>query len=324
MQLQACASLKLLHLHPSLALAHSLLAQMSKATWLHPRSDSDSSSDEPPPLKRRPTTHLHSPLTRQAARPSWHFAYGDSESEHPAPAIAGHPSPPCDCSSSNGIPVFRHPGVPGSGSQPIGVLPGVVQRHRVEINVAMCSLQPGTRDDLTQYEKNGMSETRVATVLQQPCKGSCRMCSQPPQVAKSDLLECCRWWHGRLTAAERRIALNALYGGESSSSSGQSCSTLIQKRTQWVICGTLVCYRAFCALLGMGEKTARKYANGMPDMRARPKDEEHRQPRMGPQGIRVHEFFLELYHSAAECMPHESYMVTGPSGCKHVDTCAPR
>ena len=55
-----------------------------------------------------------------------------------------------------------------------------------------------------------------------------------------------------------------------------------------------------------------KYAHGAVDMRASLGDHGGAcQQKEAKQSMRVHQFFLELYHSAAESLPHEHYMIKG-------------
>ena len=71
-----------------------------------------------------------------------------------------------------------------------------------------------------------------------------------------------------------------------------------------------MCWPAFNKLLGVSRRSTCKSAHGGIDLR-RKVDGAAIKPQGAPQQQKVHEFFLGLYRSAAEPMPHESYMVKG-------------
>ncbi len=188
-------------------------------------------------------------------------------------------------------------------------------RPCVIIDTALLKLQGGLqasqrREHLTSYEINGMSAERVKRVLSGPvckCKKECHK-----HVKKKDLLNVCTWWHGHLHGEERRFLLHSLYETASlgSTSDFEQDEVHVARRTQWVLCGVEVCYVAFCILLGIGVKSGRKMAQGVVDMR-RGLDQAPPPAREAKQTNRVHQFFLELYMSAAESLPHEHYMIQG-------------
>ncbi len=74
--------------------------------------------------------------------------------------------------------------------------------------------------------------------------------------------------------------------------------------------GREVCWQAFNKLLGIGRRSTGNATHGRLDLR-RQIDGAARRPRATPQLQHMHEFFLGLYRSAAEPLPHENYMVKG-------------
>ncbi len=129
------------------------------------------------------------------------------------------------------------------------------------------------------------------------------------------------WWHAHLAAEERTLLLHSLYTKNADSASPLAASTDTDfngrfdgeftaprrsRRHQWAMRGQDVWRVAFCTLLGIGRNCLQKSAHGIPRHLDEPRCRE------APQRDRVHQFFLELYMSAAESMPHDSdYIVEG-------------
>ena len=161
------------------------------------------------------------------------------------------------------------------------------------------------RDNLSAYDINGMCGKRVKALLCRPCPRCAKNCYA--KICIEDLLEVCTWWHGHMTVGERSFLLNIQYGSNAGvpESDSQYEEDTIAERTHWHLCGARVCSFAFCTPLGISRKTGSKYVHGAIDMRTVNKRIE------AQQFLRVHQFFLELYHSAAVSLPREHYMNKG-------------
>ncbi len=169
--------------------------------------------------------------------------------------------------------------------------------RRVELDVKALQLQSGVdghpmKSRLSTYEKNGISEFRVAALLK---SGACK-CNRRCHtlVDKGKLHEVLRWWHGHLHESDRVFLLSTLYSEQPRE----------RARTQWVLSGVEVCRTALYTLMGMANNTMSRHCRGIPDGRKFV-------PKGSTQAMRVHQFLLELHMSAAEPMPHEHYMVKG-------------
>lgn len=115
-------------------------------------------------------------------------------------------------------------------------------------------------------------------------------------------LEVLHWWYGHLGDDERIFMFSTLYdyiGRSPSSESGK------QLRTSWSLCGVTICRLGFRKVLGIGSTKLVKMIHGIPDRRRT------NTIRNCPQRDRVNAFFLEIYMSAAEPLPHERYLAKG-------------
>ena len=193
---------------------------------------------------------------------------------------------------------------------------------RVDLDVRTLRIHGGLkssvmRTTLTAYERNGMSKERIEVVVRRTCT-CCVNCYQ--KLSEASLVEVCEWWHGHLTAEERTFLLHSLYmDGTGSCLSREPCGSVDEdemlavksheRRHQWAINGHDVCRPAFCSLIGIGHNSLEKLARGVPDVRRELGESPTHE---APQRDRVHQFFLELYMSAAESMPHDAdFMVNG-------------
>ena len=311
------------------------------AKWL--RLDEDSEPVAQPPQKRHCSRRWLSPSSEdEAAVPSrrsgvpcsWQAVVSSDDDNATCPIIrqpapSGQRPPEGSRHDDDACPIIRQPALarqtPG-GSRHWAESDSDVETlahagtkltqcptepRKIDINVEMLKVCGGhgaitIRGNLSVNDKNGMSRERVNAVLCQPC--SCaKNCYAKIHV--EDLLEVCTWWHGHMTAGERSFLLNVQYGDNPSE------EDTIAERTHWHLCSVRVCYKAICSLLGISRRTGTKYAHGALDMRTSLGDDggpcHGRQQREAAQSLRVHQFFLELYHSAAESLPHEHYMIKG-------------
>ena len=197
--------------------------------------------------------------------------------------------------------------------------------------------QGNPREHLTEYEKNGMDKRRIDTVLASNC-GCAQGCYQ--KLNRKEVYRIAEWWHAHLSVEERSYTLYVLHdqavGNSESDGSVQRRvrwslngiqplhSPAVEHGDQWHRCswacpwspgevqgrnttGVRICQAAFAAVLGTSKRPLSKCAKGRVDLRA----EIAPTMREAPQARKVHEFFLGLYRTAAEPLPHEHYMVRG-------------
>ena len=117
-------------------------------------------------------------------------------------------------------------------------------------------------------------------------------------VRAEELRQVVEWWYTHLASEERDFLLNNLYDR------GDPEEDALQLRTRWMLCGQDVCRRGFLAAMGISPQKLCAASKGISGtVRRKPAPKEARQAEL------VHQFFLELYMSAAEPLPHEAYMV---------------
>ena len=160
---------------------------------------------------------------------------------------------------------------------------------------------------LTEYEKNGMCLKRLKAVMANAC-GCSKGCYSKLDVKGMHQLNIC--WHSTLTASERRYVMSFLYE-QATGDVGSDSKT----RVHWSLNGSQVCKLAFTAVLGTNRRAIKKLIEGQLDLRS---VLPNRAQAGEPQAQKVHEFFLGLYRTAAEPLPHEHYMVRG-SVDKNID-----
>ena len=102
-------------------------------------------------------------------------------------------------------------------------------------------------------------------------------------------------WHLHLSMPERTFLLQQLYETE---------PRLDRGKTRWSICGQEVCKEAFCKVVGVTQRSLYNMTKGLCGSMSRASA-----PRDSPQHQLVNQFFLELYMSAAEPLPHEFKVV---------------
>ena len=162
------------------------------------------------------------------------------------------------------------------------------------------SVDMPVRGNITKREHRAMNPDRLESVLRSRC--SCTQeCLPNMNALQADLLQVLQWWHGPLTRSDRTFLLSTLFDPDALRSDRIT-------RATWSICGRHICLDAFCKLLGSHKSTIQHMAHGIPHHHIVP-------PRESRQTQRTHQFFLELYMSAAEPMPHENYMVKGRQKC---------
>ena len=133
-----------------------------------------------------------------------------------------------------------------------------------------------------------------------PC-GCNKGCYSKLDVKGMHQLNIC--WHSTLTASERRYVMSFLYE-QATGDVGSDSKT----RVHWSLNGSQVCKLAFTAVLGTNRRAIKKLIEGQLDLRS---VFPNRAQAGEPQAQKVHEFFLGLYRTAAEPLPHEHYMVRG-------------
>ena len=278
-------------------------------------------SDPPPPAKRHQSLQSisgRSWLTGsddETAIPlrSW-VSCSDDEADDDATVWQRRLGTQGTTSSEARVSESRRPGV----RDPVQTVDTVAQGQKSRVNVFALDLNAMSlrlraqhaivqiRKNITKRESKAMSPARVGSLLQ---SGSCsctQKCLTKVLAFKAELLQILQWWHGHLTRSDRTILLSTLYDAQSR---GDAFT-----RTTWSVCGHQVCLDAFCKVLGSHKSTIYDMARGIPCQRIL-------RPRESVQTHRVHQFFLELYMSAAEPMPHESYMIKGPPSMIYIPNC---
>ena len=180
----------------------------------------------------------------------------------------------------------------------------------VDLNVHGLTLHAGLRGAaprvaVNAYELNAVNPERLHTILQKTC-GCPKYCG--PTLANSvgerRVLEVLQWWHLHLTASERCFLMQHMYdGGERD---GGTISGVPTSRTTWSLCGRAICKTAFVAIVAMSSRTLYHMTQGICSHSLRTPN-----PRESAQAHLVNQFFLELYMSAAEPLPHEFKVVAG-------------
>lgn len=171
------------------------------------------------------------------------------------------------------------------------------------------------RKQATSYERNGASPSRIREALLQ-CHACCKKKCGPrlADTCETKLIDVLTFWHLHLSATERCFLIQQMY------ESSFPCSGVHQsfgvhtndidktlRRVNWRLCGQDVCKHAFVTISGIGTRTLYNMTKGIDGSLLR----ESAGPRSRPQCDIVSQFFLELYMSAAEPLPHEFKVVGG-------------
>lgn len=197
------------------------------------------------------------------------------------------------------------------------------KRRCLDVTIAALTVPAGHSTSTTPsgaYAVNGMDRERIKQRLRSgacACQKQCHTRLNFRQVTTM----CDLYW--KLTEEERMFLIHTLYRladseaatdvaahtaeAEDSASSGQDDA--ISGRTQWSMAGTEVCFNAFCSLMGVTQRTLRRYCRGVLDMRRSiPGSEAQCRAAVDGPSLRCDWFLLELYMTAAEPLPHEEYV----------------
>ena len=156
-----------------------------------------------------------------------------------------------------------------------------------------------TKEVLNKYDQNGMDPGRIRHILQGDCKCKKRCITQ---FTYQDIHNLCKVYH-QMLETDRQLMLHTMYTGEvAPQTSGPQVSGPRSRHT-WYIFGHQVCITAFTMLLGISCKKLYKDIKLTLDGRRKLDDEGPLHPRHSPQLSICHQFFRELYSSAAEVMP---------------------
>lgn len=155
------------------------------------------------------------------------------------------------------------------------------------------------RDKCTKHELHGSDPVRIANALAfKCCKRSCLK-----SVDAAAVQEVCTLWHCHFTAVERRSFLHFFSPMDASDEEAPTA------QHKYSLCGRPVCRGGLLRALGVSDRFWCSASRGGIDLRrAIPGAAIVRE---APQAERVHEFFLGLYKSAAEPLPHEQHIVKG-------------
>lgn len=244
-----------------------------------------SSSSEPPEKRRR--------------------AVEDSSSdEWPVvrPGLAGSRCGTWAQSSSDEETALAAPVTSPAGTNPVVTV--ALDARSLQLHAGLGGARP--RECLSRRDKLGMDASRVHTLLTSGSCGCQSRCFGRLQQVENDIVEVLRWWFGHLDSSERTFLLSTLYDsvGRSPQASGSRLTT------RWMLAGVPICRTGLRKVLGMGATAFVRLTHGASSLKSC-------RNRPSPQTDRVNQYFLELYMSAAEPLPHESYMVRGTTGATH-------
>ena len=171
------------------------------------------------------------------------------------------------------------------------------KRRRLQLEAASHLLAAATiKGQPTQYEQKGADPREVSLRWAKPCpRRNCRMvgCRGKALHLKTLQALCRDFWD--LTSEERIHLLQVTYG---------DCP---DAQVQYTLGETQVCFANFCAKLGCGQHTTRKYIQGRPDLRKSKLGgvDIGSQEREKKATTKVDHFFQELHQSVAESMPED-------------------
>lgn len=183
--------------------------------------------------------------------------------------------------------------------------------RRIDLSVHNLTAYAGfhgssAREQVNKLEKKGTDPDRVQKALEAACRCLRRCGPKLSQaVGQERVLAVIRWWHLHLKVQERCYLLQHMYD------TGDYEKERTSLKTTWALCGHDVCKTAFCAILGISTKSLYRMTQGICG-------QQNRMPVVGlgrsRQAQTVHQFFLELYMSAAEPLPHEFRVVSTEAG----------
>lgn len=164
----------------------------------------------------------------------------------------------------------------------------------IDLTVGMALLSCGSQLAIETVDiKN--ERPKVEMLCKKPCsmgkskQGTCSVCE--PGLDVQEALTFVKVWKC-MTGEMKGHLLSTVYqtGNEDFAAS----------RVKWRFLGKRTCVARLCAILSMTPRTCYKYVHGVTDGRSR------NFGHVTPAGISVDQFFLELYHSAAEFLPEST------------------
>lgn len=202
---------------------------------------------------------------------------------------------------------------------------GKRRTRRINVSAAVLAAAAGpdsSKAPTSAYSLHGKSRDRIRERLSSGTCNCTRQCHKQFNVKQVGAM-CDLYWGMR--EEERAFLLHTLYnwGGANADDVEAPCTDIqdvtddedaalepLRTRTEWSFAGTVVCFSAFCALLGVGERTMLKQCRGALDMRRSSASMGPCQPkrRLDGRSLECDWFFLETYMTSTEPLPHEEYL----------------
>lgn len=204
---------------------------------------------------------------------------------------------------------------------------GPHQPKRAQVELTPGALLPAIRPGAsggegTSYQQRGACAANVeerwlkARSFCRCAKETCPCCAAIPLKS---LISVCRLFWG-LQDLERAVLVRGLYLGAIQQHDPEKELTDLEKeashpqqhgkmRVQWSLCGRRVCFHVWTRLLGTSHTWVHNSLHAVPDMRRSiigHGDEYCPAARDRPQTDLCHQYFLELYQSAAEPLPEDA------------------
>lgn len=163
------------------------------------------------------------------------------------------------------------------------------------------SVDPSSR---TKYSRRGSDADRIRLCLRQRCKCSFRC---KANMNEKHLLEFCERWHLLSDDAQSHLLQVCYWSagpGAVDEEPGIEDECKLRTKAQWFLLGIRVSVSCLASMLGISERKLFNFINGVPDRRKEPfSTVKHHHHEFSGQV--VHQFFWELYKSAAEDLPED-------------------
>jgi hypothetical protein len=162
---------------------------------------------------------------------------------------------------------------------------------------ALHGLPPSGLHKQSKYATNGVSRERMSKRLTTGgfCYPGCQLHCHTKFTVQELGAICDLFWS--LSSSQQAFVINYLY--EIAHDTEPSCTApseeMLRTRTQWSLCGHIVCFPAFNALLGTGSTTTLRRIRGEPDTRGIVNTVKH-----NPQTLFVDAFWTMQWSANAE------------------------
>ena len=261
-----------------------------------PLARSGSESPSWPPHGGHKSTRQHSGASRGVSSGRKHWQRQLSESPSREAAVR------CDRGGGSGAQVIFV--VDSDADEELSHCPKVLYIDLALSDLTLHGNLRGSepRNRHTAYERRGADPSRIRAALQ---NGSCCANQCGPRLARkceAKLIDVMTFWHLHMSATERCFLIQNMYDAGDTDGDGLGAKS----RRKWRLCGEDVCKLAFVTISGTSSRALYHMTKGISSSLLR-----QVAPRARPQNDAVCQFFLELYMSAAEPLPHEFKIVGG-------------